>query len=58
MAKEAKDANTGKSEIYYYAAKEALLQELQHIVKPGDTVLVKASHGMGFTEIVEKLKHI
>ena len=58
MAKEAKDANTGKSEIYYYAAKEALLQELQHIIKPEDTILVKASHGMEFTEIVEKLKHI
>lgn len=55
-AGEAKAANTGKSEIYYYPTKEALLQELRHIVKAGDTVLVKASHGMGFAEIVEELK--
>lgn len=56
MAREAKAANTGKSEIRYYPAKEDLLRELQDIIKPGDTVLVKASHGMGFAEIVEKLK--
>ena len=56
MAREAKAANTGKSEIHYYPAKEDLLRELQDIIKPGDTVLVKASHGMGFAEIVEKLK--
>lgn len=56
MAREAEAANTGKSEIHYYPAKEDLLRELQDIIKPGDTVLVKASHGMGFAEIVEKLK--
>lgn len=56
MAREAKAANTGKSEIHYYPTKEDLLRELQDIIKPGDTVLVKASHGMEFAEIVEKLK--
>lgn len=56
MAREARTANTGKSEIHYYPTKKDLLRELQDIVKPGDTVLVKASHGMGFEEIVENLK--
>ena len=56
MAKEAKAADTGKSKIYYFPAKEDLLRELQHIIKPEDTILVKASHGMGFAEIVENLK--
>lgn len=55
MAMEAK-AVGGGSQVHYYQLKEPLLQELEHIIKPGDTVLVKASHGMGFTEIVEKLK--
>ncbi len=58
MAGDAKAANTGKSEIRYYPAKEDLLRELKDIIKPGDTVLVKASHGMGFAEIVEKLKQV
>ncbi len=56
MAKEAKAADTGKNKIYYFPAKEDLLRELQHIIKPEDTILVKASHGMGFAEIVENLK--
>lgn len=55
MAREAK-AVSSKSEVHYYSKKENLLQELERLVKPGDTVLVKASHGMGFAEIVENLK--
>lgn len=55
MAKEAKEVNTGRSEIYYFPEKEALLEKMQELVKPGDTILVKASHGMGFAEVVEKL---
>lgn len=58
MAREAKAANTGKSEIHYYHTKEDLLRELQDIIKPGDTILVKASHSMGFAEIVERLKQV
>ncbi|MDE6949826.1 MAG: UDP-N-acetylmuramoyl-tripeptide--D-alanyl-D-alanine ligase [Lachnospiraceae bacterium] len=60
MAKEAerelRSALSGKSEVRHYAGKEELLSALGEIIKPGDTVLVKASHGMGFAEIVEKLK--
>ena len=31
-------------------------ENLESILEPGDTVLIKASHGMGFAEVVEKLK--
>ena len=47
-------------EIRYYPNKEllitALSDETKEIIKPGDTILVKASHGMGFSEIVEYLE--
>lgn len=56
MAREGERANTGKSRICYYPTKKDLLAELEQLTKPGDTVLVKASNGMGFAEIVEKLK--
>ena len=45
-----------KSEVRYYGGKEELFREFKELVRPGDTVLVKASHGMGFAEIVDKLK--
>ena len=48
--------DSGKSEVRHYAGKEELFRELEGLIKPGDTVLVKASHGMGFAEIVDKLK--
>ncbi len=46
-------------EIRYYPNKELLVAALEdpgrEILKQGDTILVKASHGMGFSEIVEYL---
>ena len=45
-------------EFHYYETREALLKALQTepLLQPGDTVLIKASHGMGFDRIVEFLK--
>ena len=47
-------------EIRYYPNRELLLAALsdpaKEILKPDDTILVKASHGMGFSDIVEFLK--
>ncbi len=40
----------------HYPNREMLLKELEEMLEPGDTILVKASHGMGFAEIVEYLK--
>ena len=46
-------------EIRYYPNRElliaALSDETKEILKPGDTILVKASHGMGFSEVVDYL---
>ena len=46
-------------EIRYYPNKELLIKALSdesvEILKQGDTILVKASHGMGFSEVVEFL---
>ncbi len=48
----------GMQDIRYFAAKEELLESLPDLVLEGDTILVKASHGMGFAEIVEALKQM
>lgn len=58
MAREAQAANAGGSEIRYYPEKETLLRELGQRIMPGDTILVKASHGMGFAEIVEHIREM
>ena len=45
----------GKSEVYYFETRDVMLAELKDILKPGDSVLVKASHGMQFEKVVEFL---
>lgn len=55
-AKKACDMAATHKNICYYMKKEELLEELDSLIRPGDTVLIKASHGMEFGEIVEKLK--
>lgn len=52
----AKEGAAKKGEVCYFARKEDLLRDMEKLIKPGDTILVKASHGMGFAEVVEKLK--
>lgn len=42
-------------EIHYYADKETLLADIETLIHDGDIVLVKASHGMHFEEIILKL---
>ena len=39
-----------------YETREALIDALPDIIRPGDTVLVKASHSMGFERVVEALQ--
>ena len=39
----------------HFSKKTDFLAQMQNIILPGDTVLVKASHYMDFSEIVEKL---
>lgn len=54
MAEGAKKA-WGK-EVYHFADKEAFLSHADEILKSGDAVLLKASHGMHFEELLEALK--
>ena len=54
-----KKAETGEMnsiEIYYFTDRETLLQELGRVLKAGDNILVKASHGMQFEKVVSYLE--
>ena len=42
--------------IRWFAGKEEMIPEVTSYLRPGDTVLVKASHFMGFDQIVESLQ--
>ncbi len=42
--------------VYYFREKQEFLARQREILRPQDTVLVKASHGMAFREIVEALE--
>ncbi|MGL4569731.1 MAG: UDP-N-acetylmuramoyl-tripeptide--D-alanyl-D-alanine ligase [Clostridium sp.] len=47
-----------KEEIKLYNTKVNLINDLESIIKPGDVILIKASRGEKFEEIVEGLKNI
>lgn len=51
-ARSVESADTG---IYYYADKAALFADIGDIIRDGDIVLVKASHGMHFEEVITRL---
>lgn len=42
----------------HFDTKQQLIDALPTLIKDGDTVLVKASHSMGFDEISESLKEL
>ena len=46
----------GDSQVLHFDTKADFLSAADRYLKKGDTVLVKASHGMAFPEIVEKLQ--
>lgn len=59
MAEEAEKASaekTGGTQVFYRENREDLLNDLKSLIREGDTVLVKASHSMGFEKIVEALR--
>lgn len=43
---------------YYFSDKEALLAHLDGLLQKGDSILVKASHGMHFEELLEKISGV
>lgn len=59
LSKEAYEASariSGNSLIQHFNTKQELFAALPQYIQRGDTILVKASHGMEFTEVVEWLK--
>ena len=48
-------ARAAGGETLYFADKAALLDALDGLIRPGDSVLVKASRSMAFEAIVERL---
>ena len=48
-------AREGGCETLYFPDKPALLERLDGLIQPGDCVLVKASLGMGFKELIQHL---
>ena len=55
-ANTAKGASGKKTAVFHFETKAEFLSKAEEILKKGDTVLVKASHGMQFPEIVEELQ--
>lgn len=49
-------AKNQNMQVIHFDTREELLANLKNIVKQGDNVLVKASHGMGFDEVVKELQ--
>ena len=55
IAEEAENKGMKKEYIYYLENKEKIIDLLKEIMKPGDIILFKASNGMKFFELAEKL---
>lgn len=45
-------------EVYYFETRDKMLEQLPDMLKQGDNILVKASHGMHFEKVVEKLTNL
>ena len=45
-------------EVHDFETRDDMLKCIGHILKTGDNILIKASHGMEFTKVVEALKTI
>lgn len=54
MERGAREA-AGNTQIYYYPSREEMLPYLMDMVQKGDTILIKASHFMNFSEVVKHL---
>ena len=54
----AKGAVGSEAKVVHFRTKAEFLSVVEEWVRAGDTILVKASHGMEFPEIVERLKQL
>lgn len=48
-------ASDSDTKVLWFLTKEEMLSKLKEDIKKGDTILVKASHFMGFAKVVEEL---
>lgn len=55
MYRGAESVENSGTELYYYEDKTALLADIHTLIHDGDIVLVKASHGMHFEEIIKNM---
>lgn len=55
MCRAAREA--GLLQAHHFADRDALLESIRSFLQPGDSVLIKASHSMGYERIVQKLEH-
>lgn len=55
MYRAAREGN--RKEVFHFPDKKSFLEKAEDILKPGDTVLLKASHGMAFETLVEVLQN-
>ena len=56
LSEELADAAKAGCETMHFAGRDALTGQLLSMIRPGDTVLVKASHFMEFPKIVKALR--
>ena len=57
MAEGAKEIPDRDIVVYHFDSKKEFFTKMDSILKARDTILVKASHGMEFAEIVNVLKN-
>ena len=57
IVKSAQEHRMNKENIYYLENKQEIINKLKQIIDKNDVILVKASNGMKFSEIVEELKN-
>jgi len=50
-------ANDGNMKCYYFKNNRELLENVMNILRDGDTILVKGSHGMKLVDVVEYLRN-
>ena len=55
IVKRAKELGMSEENIYYFETKEEIINKLKEISKKGDIILLKASNGMKFFDIAEKI---
>ncbi len=56
IAKSAKENGFDEKNIYYFENKEDIVELLKQMIQPEDVILFKASNGMRFFDIAEKIK--